>query len=170
MNKVDNFLQHYASQYYDPAKAHDYYMKHRKLKGRTTQSMSDKQKEAWTYARDQIGSEKKAKIASQKQTTDKAVQQLQQRATALRDQITARLQTLSASLSKQEKESERLKASAEREKVRSELKTAIANAREAYKSAKTKLDADYESKYQKEYDNILSKIPGKKVRTRKKKK
>lgn len=30
----DKTLAHYASPYYDPVKAHEYYMRHRKLKGR----------------------------------------------------------------------------------------------------------------------------------------
>lgn len=31
---MDNNLQHYASPYYDPQKAHEYYMRTRELKGR----------------------------------------------------------------------------------------------------------------------------------------
>ena len=31
---MDNDLQHYASPYYDPQKAHEYYMRTRELKGR----------------------------------------------------------------------------------------------------------------------------------------
>lgn len=34
MQQPADFLAHYASQYYDPVKAHEYYMEHRKLKGR----------------------------------------------------------------------------------------------------------------------------------------
>ena len=32
---MNNEILHYASPYYDPVKAHEYYMKHRQLKGRT---------------------------------------------------------------------------------------------------------------------------------------
>ena len=45
-NKVDDFLQHYASQYYDPVKAHEYYMRNRELKGRrSTSDLNDEGKE-----------------------------------------------------------------------------------------------------------------------------
>lgn len=34
-------LRHYASPYYDPQKAHEYYMRTRELKGRSTTSLND---------------------------------------------------------------------------------------------------------------------------------
>lgn len=38
---TERSLMHYASQYYDPEKAHEYYMEHRKLKGRENTSVPD---------------------------------------------------------------------------------------------------------------------------------
>ena len=50
MSKVD----------YDPQKAHEYYMKHRKLKGkRSTRKFTQKQKEQWAYAKDQLKTQQK---------------------------------------------------------------------------------------------------------------
>ena len=41
----DEHLQHYASPYYDPVKAHEYYMRTRELKGRrSVQKLSDEGK------------------------------------------------------------------------------------------------------------------------------
>ena len=37
-------LRHYASPYYDPEKAHEYYMRTRELKGRSTTSLNDEGK------------------------------------------------------------------------------------------------------------------------------
>lgn len=34
LQSPSEYLEHYASKYYDPQKAHEYYMEHRKLKGR----------------------------------------------------------------------------------------------------------------------------------------
>lgn len=34
-------LMHYASKYYDPQKAHEYYMRTRELKGRSTSTLTD---------------------------------------------------------------------------------------------------------------------------------
>ena len=50
----------YASKYYDPVKAHEYYMKNRKLKGRrSSKGMSQSQKEQWAYAKNQLSEEEK---------------------------------------------------------------------------------------------------------------
>ena len=47
---------------YDPRKAHEYYMKHRKLKGRrSTKGFSESQKEQWAYAKSQLSEQKKAR-------------------------------------------------------------------------------------------------------------
>lgn len=59
-----NFLQHYASPYYDPVKAHEYYMKHRQLKGRS--GLNDAGKQAADYIKSQIHAERDAKIAERK--------------------------------------------------------------------------------------------------------
>ena len=41
-------LMHYASKYYDPVKAHEYYLKNRELKGRrSTGSLDDEGKKKW---------------------------------------------------------------------------------------------------------------------------
>lgn len=57
---VTRYLAHYASEYYDPAKAREYYLKTRELKGRRSGSglKSDKKKEAWAYAKDKIETER----------------------------------------------------------------------------------------------------------------
>ena len=53
----------YKSSYYDPAKAHEYYMAHRQLKGRkkraSTSSLNDKGKAAANIVKDGIKEERK---------------------------------------------------------------------------------------------------------------
>lgn len=52
-------LTHYASPYYDPQKAHEYYERTKKLKGRKTgTSLNDAGKEAKTYVRTQINAKR----------------------------------------------------------------------------------------------------------------
>lgn len=59
---IDELLQHYASPYYDPVKAHEYYMRTRELKGRrSTTKLNDEGKEIWAYTKNEITSEKKEK-------------------------------------------------------------------------------------------------------------
>ena len=53
----------YASKYYDPAKAHEYYLKHRKLKGQnertSTKGLNEEGKNAAKYVKEQIMAVKK---------------------------------------------------------------------------------------------------------------
>ena len=59
----------YSDPNYDPVAAHEYYMKHRKLKGRksttkaqrSVKGMSKSQREQWAYARAQLFEQKTAK-------------------------------------------------------------------------------------------------------------
>lgn len=70
-------LSHYASPYYDPKKAHEYYERTKKLKGRKTgTSLNDAGKEAKTYIRTQINSKrdqdlKNAESQSKKRTEER---------------------------------------------------------------------------------------------------
>lgn len=53
----------YSSKYYDPVKAHEYYEKHKKLKGRhSTKGMTNTQKEMAAYVKSKLDSEKKQKL------------------------------------------------------------------------------------------------------------
>ena len=61
------YLQHYASPYYDPVYAHEYYEKHKKLKGRN--KLSEKGREVADYVTKQLNAERDKKIASSKETT-----------------------------------------------------------------------------------------------------
>ena len=60
-------LKHYASPYYNPVKAHEYYMKNGELKGRkSTSGLTDEGKEAASYVKGQLKSERDKKIADSK--------------------------------------------------------------------------------------------------------
>lgn len=60
-------LCHYASPYYDPVKAHEYYMRTREPKGKnSTAGLNEKGKEAATYVKEQISSEQKQKAENLK--------------------------------------------------------------------------------------------------------
>ena len=63
----DSYLVHYASPYYDPQKAHEYYMDHRKLKGRrSTSGLNDEGKQVAEYVKTQIDAERDQKISENK--------------------------------------------------------------------------------------------------------
>lgn len=72
-------LQHYASEYYDPIKAHEYYIKTRQLSERTsTKNLNEKGKEAAKYIKEQITNEKNSKIDVSKNATKDAISKAQQ--------------------------------------------------------------------------------------------
>ena len=78
MEANHNYLVHYASPYYDPVKAHEYYMEHRVLKGRkSTAGLSDKGKEAAAYIKQRLKDEREAKVKRHKQETDTAASSIQ---------------------------------------------------------------------------------------------
>ena len=61
----DNQLLHYASEYYDPVKAHEYYMRTRELKGRRLSSkLNDEGKKQWSYTKESIKNEKNKAVVS----------------------------------------------------------------------------------------------------------
>lgn len=61
-------LAHYASPYYDPVKAHEYYMKNRELKGQqTTKGLNEEGRSHADYIKSQINSERDAKLAARQQ-------------------------------------------------------------------------------------------------------
>ena len=67
----------YASKYYDPAKAHEYYMQHRVLKGRkkSTATLNETGKKARDYVKEQITTERKNVSEAESRRHEKAVEQ-----------------------------------------------------------------------------------------------
>lgn len=71
-----NELKHYASPYYDPVKAHEYYEEHKKLKGRSTSSdLDDKGQEIDTYVKKSITEERDAKLKTAGQNYSSKMQE-----------------------------------------------------------------------------------------------
>lgn len=67
-------LKHYASPYYDPVKAHEYYEEHKKLKGRrSTAGLNAEGKNAARYIKEQLNNERKAKVEAHKQKTNDSI-------------------------------------------------------------------------------------------------
>jgi len=101
MSRVDEFLAHYASEYYDATKAHDYYLKNRELKPkRSLKGMSDSQKSKWAVVKQNISEEKKGKLTSERDVNKQQIEALRANAQAKRKQLSDKLQKLSALLSK----------------------------------------------------------------------
>lgn len=111
------YLQHYASEYYDPVKAHEYYMKNRELKGRRSASkLSDDDKKVWAYTKSNIDQEKKSKVESEQETRKKRIEEFRSNATAMRERISSRLKELNEALAK--RAAQQKKMIDERKKIR----------------------------------------------------
>ena len=177
-----NFLTHYASPYYDPQAAHEYYERTKELKGRrSTSKLNDEGKVVWSYTKDQIKGKKKAEIESESEKKNAAIEQQREKARQTRERISQKLKALSDYLKtievpegstkeerarisadkKAQREEARANASAEREQVAAELKSVCEAARESYKQAKETINANYEEIFQNEFDKIASEYAAK---------
>ena len=87
-------LMHYASQYYDPVKAHEYYMRTRELKGRSTSTLTDDGKKIWAYTKNSIKEEKASKVKSEQELRDKKISELRAKADETKEKITSRLKEI----------------------------------------------------------------------------
>lgn len=69
---------------YDKKKAHEYYMRHRKLKGRhSTKGMSQGQKEQFSYAKHVLGEERKKRDSKSRETINESKQRQREQIRAL---------------------------------------------------------------------------------------
>ncbi len=175
------FLKHYASPYYDPDKAHEYYERTKELKGRrSTSKLNDEGKVVWTYTKDQIKNQKKAAIEAETEKKNATIEQQREKARQTRERISQKIKALSDYLKtievpkgaskeersritedkKTQREKARANAAAEREQVAAELKSVCEAARESYKKAKEDINANYEELFQEEFDKIVSEYGG----------
>lgn len=102
----EDYLRHYASEFYDPVKAHEYYVKNRELKGDTgpkteAQKVTDKnQREASSYVKKEISERRKADLESVKAAQEARLIKLKQKAETAKAEITAKLEKLFADIQK----------------------------------------------------------------------
>ena len=166
-------LKHYASPYYDPVKAHEYYEAHKKLKGRTSLAgLNEKGKEAAKYVKDQLTTERKGKVKEHKDLTDSNIKSKREETKSARErynaQMKSKIESLRNSLKSMSKEQKaanrdrinseiaslREENKAEREKLSAALKEFSTGAREEHKTERNRLKDEYDEKYVSELDQI----------------
>lgn len=122
----------YASKYYDPAKRHEYYMKHRQLKGRqarsSTATLNEEGKIAAKEVKDGIMAERKEAYEAVKEEMNKKIDKLRQRLKAM--------------------------PPFKRKKMRKIIQAEIKALRIEAKEKKAKLKEEYQEKYLQELDKI----------------
>ena len=177
INKLDSSeLSHYSSQYYDPEKAHEYYLKNRQLKGRTTSGLSDEGKDIWIDTKANITERKKSEIKAYKDQEELNIKNLRDKAEATRESISKKLKELSeklaakyktdnksitdklkaisrnSGLSEEQKDEKREKLYEERDKLSGERREESAKNSEEAKTERTKVAGDLKTAIQYERD------------------
>ena len=151
---IDDYLAHYASKYYDPAKAREYYLKNRELKGRrNTKGFGEEAKEARGYTKGKISSEKRASLEGTAENQKTELGGLRKTAAFKRKVLSEKISRLRGEVDLDRKEARAIGLESRRE-LASNLKGLVDNAREKYTQVREKIKADYEAKYQAEYDAI----------------
>ena len=152
----DESLKHYASPYYDPVKAHEYYMKNRELKGensrKSTAGLNDEGKAVARYVKNQLDTERKSKVDAHNNQTQA---QIDVKKNNMDSTINAKKKNMIASI-----ESHKTQTKEKIEKLREELngmsmddwnkhaeriQSEIAKLRESNDTIRAKLQAEYSS-------------------------
>lgn len=180
LESFGEFLAHYASQYYDPEKRRQYYLRTRELKGRqSTSDMSDDQKEVWQVTRGNMSEARKKALESERSTADKTLETLRSKAAEAQAKLEQKLRDRLAELQEQIAippnatprrrallEAQRRKQVAfaidtvrtEMRKVADELRSDLKNTRTASVDNRKKINEKFETEKQSEYDKIRSQV------------
>lgn len=100
--EFDEFLEHYASKYYDPVKAHEYYMRTRELKNkREAESLkTTKQREIWQVSKDSIAKAKAAEVKTAQDAMKTASENTKRLAERYKAQVAAKREKLAEEVKK----------------------------------------------------------------------
>lgn len=150
---MDNYISHYASPYYDPEKAHEYYMRTRELKGRkSTAGLNDEGKAAAKYVKEQLTSERKQVVSDKKDEhtniNEAYKSQMQSKIDSLRDKLKR--------MSKTEKRKHRDTIQNQITMLREENKARRKELSEQLKNFRSETKELYDEKYISELDKIKS--------------
>ena len=164
-------LIHYASPYYDPVKAHEYYEQHKHLKGRPTGRLTDEGKEIWKVTKMNIDQAKKRdndearliKIYSVQEFQKNAKEQraiVQSKLTELLNAINAKYKTDTEALTETQKHQIEVNNRIKKQKSE-DLKNKKAREIEALKEDTSDMDADEREEYYENRKQKMSKISNK---------
>ena len=172
---------------YDPKAAHEYYMKHRKLKGKkhSTKGFGDTQKEQWEYVKEQLRTQQKEQNDSSKKRinaekarrSEQVKKQKQQRKEQLKKQAEQKIDALRKKLKNMTPEQKarmrdgisnaigtiRERLSADRAKVQQESSNKLKAIREKATADKQAASQASKQQYEKSLDDAYDMIARKKT-------
>lgn len=147
---TDTFLAHYASKYYDPVKAHEYYEEHKQLKGKQRVTLTEEGRAIAKNVKENMNAEKKNKIQSSNEKT-KAI--VDSNAKHLKNKV-ASLNKFLQQLSKPEREAQKERIHNMISSLRARNQEARKNLMEKKKNTNEAISADYKSRYETELEKI----------------
>lgn len=168
-------LSHYASPYYDPEKAHEYYMQNRELKGRkvSAKGLNEEGKKAQGYVKEQLRKERESKSEEYQRKTESDLEKkriegntkVARQTNAMKIKI-AKLQEMLRNMPPAEKKRRGIRIKTmigdlrkENAKMRfdiqKEYKQFSQQSRTAHKTEKEKLKKEYENKFNEEVAKIM---------------
>lgn len=157
----------YSSQYYDPQKAHEYYEKHKKLKGRTsTAGLNDAGKIAAKEVKEQITEERKAQIEAVKEKTKENIDNIKNQMQGKIDSLRAQLK----GMSKEQRAAKKEEIMAQIAGLREESKAARQKIKDESSAVRKQIKEAADEKYAQELEKINSSSEFQKAKKSKKKK
>ncbi len=149
-----SYMMHYASPYYDPVKAHEYYEAHKHLKGRTSSAagLNEKGREAASYVKKRINEERKSKVESTKSRSKAEIKSFVHKAQT----EAARLRILLASDAYKNDPEKRYQALNQIKSMRSSIKKKINEINSKANSDIKNIHTEYENKYESELEKLKS--------------
>lgn len=155
-NLEQSALAHYSSPYYDPAKAHEYYLRTRELKGRTsTGGLNDTGKEALTQVKAKLKEERDSTV---KKAKDDTVAQIIKNTSTMQSRIDNPKKLLDGlgNQSSDEQSSQKAHIKDQIAKLRAQNSEQRATLKAQQSSAIKKANADYKSKVEAETSKIAN--------------
>jgi alpha-galactosidase/6-phospho-beta-glucosidase family protein len=142
---------------YDPVKAHEYYEKHKKLKGRrSTKGFSDTQKEQYAYAKDQLRENWQSERESITEDISKKRAQMSEQAKAKIDAIRNAMKSAMENMSPEQKKAFKEKMNGLISSIRDDVKSAKAGLTKAGSEARKQAREEYQKGIDEAHDKIAA--------------
>lgn len=154
----EDAITHYASPYYDPVKAHEYYERTKELTGRkSTSGLNEEGRKAAKYVKSQLDEEKKTKISESKEALQSKINNFKK---VIRDLNLQKTDT-----------KHKITSASQRRQIASQIyniRKQIATLKNSVKNEQKNIKNTYENKYVSELDSIRSEGSFKQVKKSKK--
>ena len=151
ISERQDILMHYASPYYDPVKAHEYYEQHKHLKGRPTGRLTDEGKQVWKVTKMNIDQAKKIENDKVRLVKLSSVQRFQntteEQHTIIKSKLTELLNAINTKY-KTDNTKNREYEKQQRDKIANALKDNVRKAVSDLKVKKDNIKEKYEGIYQ----------------------